>query len=156
MWCINWTISVAVITIFPIFAYRRKPDPLVVGGVCTEIISRRIRRLYGQLQDLHQFHLGQEAERNSRKETGNLRGHPRSHHRKGHFRESASHPWVCVGTNGAGTHPVGHRVYSQIPSAFHLRNVSTAPVGVGRKTADKPQTAWAQRAPNLWIEKAVR
>ena len=32
-------------------------------------------------------------------------------------------------------------VYSQIPSAFHLCNGTTAPVGVGRKIADKPQTA---------------
>ena len=31
-----------VITIFPIFAYRRKPDLLVGGDVCTEIISRSI------------------------------------------------------------------------------------------------------------------
>ena len=30
------------ITIFLIFAYQRKPDLLVVGGVCTEIISRSI------------------------------------------------------------------------------------------------------------------
>ena len=43
--------------------------------------------------------------------------------------------------NGAEAHPVGHGVYSQIPSAFHLRNGTTAPVGVGRKIADKPQTA---------------
>ena len=26
-----------VITIFPTFAYQKKPDLLVVGGVCTEI-----------------------------------------------------------------------------------------------------------------------
>ena len=28
-----------------------------------------------------------------------------------------------------------------IPSAFHLRNGTTAPVGVGRKVADEPQAA---------------